>query len=113
MFKFLELKPTQKQYVITIMEKLKHTSPEISLSEIKDYHKQLIDSRSKGGEKLGYPNWLIVQDNKVKKSVYGLPVPSKQEAIDFKNGKNLEPQVNLDKFSKLFKQTVKEFNIKL
>ena len=113
MFNFLELKPTQKQYILEIMKRFKHESPQITLAQIKEYHQVMLKQRDRSGTKLGYPNWLIVADNKVAKSVYNLPIPTIEEEEDFYEGKNLEPQVNLDKFSPLFKQTVKEFNIKL
>jgi hypothetical protein len=112
MFSFIELKPTQKQYILEIMKRFKHESPQITLSEIKEYHQVMLKQRDKSGMKLGYPNWLIVADNKIAKSVYNLPIPTIEEEQDFYDGK-VEPVVNLKRYSKLLQDTIKEFNIKI
>ena len=112
MFSFIELKPTQKQYILEIMKRFKHESPQITLKEIKEYHQVMLKQRDKSGMKLGYPNWLIVADNKIAKSVYNLPIPTIEEEQDFHDGK-VEPVVNLKRYSKLLQDTIKEFNIKL
>lgn len=113
MFNFLELKPTQKQYILEIMKRFKHESPQITLAQIKEYHQVMLKQRDQSGTKLGYPNWLIVADNKIAKSVYNLPIPTIDEEEDFYDGKNLEPQVNINKFSPLLRKTLDEFNIKI
>lgn len=112
MFSFIELKPTQKQYILEIMKRFKHESPQITLSEIKEYHQVMLKQRDKTGMKLGYPNWLIVADNKIAKSVYNLPIPTIEEEEDFYNG-NVEPVINLNRFSPLLRKTIEEFNIKI
>ena len=112
MFSFIELKPTQKQYILEIMKRFKHESPQITLSEIKEYHQVMLKQRDKTGMKLGYPNWLIVADNKIAKSVYNLPIPTIEEEEDFYNG-NVEPVINLSRFSPLLRKTIEEFNIKI
>ena len=112
MFSFIELKPTQKQYILEIMKRFKHESPQITLKEIKEYHQVMLKQRDKSGMKLGYPNWLIVADNKIAKSVYNLPIPTIEEEQDFYDGK-VEPVVNLSRYSKLLQDTIKEFNIKI
>jgi len=112
MFSFIELKPTQKQYILEIMKRFKHESPQITLKEIKEYHQVMLKQRDKSGMKLGYPNWLIVADNKIAKSVYNLPIPTIEEEQDFYDGK-VDPVVNLSRYSKLLQDTIKEFNIKI
>ena len=112
MFSFIELKTTQKQYILKIMKRFKHDSEQITLSQIKEYHQVMLKQRDKSGTKLGYPNWLIVNDNKITKSVYHLPIPTEDEEQDFYDGK-IDPVVNLNRYSKLLQDTIKEFNIKL
>jgi hypothetical protein len=112
MFSFIELKPTQKQYILEIMKRFKHESPQITLAEIKEYHQVMLKQRDKTGMKLGYPNWLIVADNKIAKSLYNLPIPTIDEEEDFYNG-NVDPVINLNRFSPLLRQTIDEFKIKI
>ena len=108
---FKELKPTQKQYVIELMKQFNHTHKDITLGQIKAYHQMMLDRRSEGGLKLGYPNWLIVAENKVLKSVYGFPVPTESEIEDYLSG-NVEAVIDLSKFSPLLNNVIKEYGLK-
>jgi len=108
---FKELKPTQKQYVIEVMKQFNHTQADITLCQIKSYHQIMMDLRGVSGLKLGYPNWLIVAENKVLKSVYGFPVPTESEIEDYLSG-NVEAVVDLSKFSPLLNNVIKEYGLK-
>ena len=112
MYSFIELKETQKRYILAIMDRFDHTSSEITLKELSEYHDTMVGERAKTGLKLGYPNWLITNENKIRKSVYNLPIPTQEEIDDFNSG-NTKPVVNLDKFSPLLKKTIEEFEIEL
>lgn len=108
---FKELKPTQKQYVIEVMKQFNHTHKDITLGQIKSYHQIMVDLRGVGGPKLGYPNWLIVSENKVLKSVYGFPIPTESEIEDYLSG-NVEAVIDLTKFSPLLNNVIKEYGLK-
>ena len=112
MYSFIELKESQKRYILTIMERFDHIDHEISLKDLAQYHGVMMNERDQTGLKLGYPNWLIVKENKVRKSVYNLPIPTQEEIEDFNNG-NTKPIINIDKFSPLLKKTIEEFEIEL
>ena len=111
MFSFIELKPTQKQYVAELMKQFNHTQKDITLGQIKTYHQMMLYRREEGGLKLGYPNWLIVAKNKVSKSVYGFPLPTEEELEDFYSGKT-ERVVNISSFSPMLKNVIKEYGLK-
>lgn len=110
MIDFIELNETQKNYVVYVMERFKHKSDEISLTEMKSYHETMVYERDKGGPKYGYPNWLIVPENKVSKSVYSFPKPSGDDLVNFRNGDVL-PQLKLEKYSPMFQQVVKDYGL--
>ena len=107
---FIELKPTQKQYVVYVMDRFDHKHEDITLDDMKFYHAEMVMTRNQGCPKLGYPNWLIKPENKVGKSVYHFPIPTKSELDDFLSGKT-EAVLNLKKFSPLFQKTVKEYSL--
>ena len=94
------------------MDRFDHTSDEITLVEIKEYHNAMVLERGQTKIKLGYPNWLITQENKIRKSVYHLPIPTQQEIDDFNSG-NVDAVINLDRYSPLLKKTIQEFGIEL
>ena len=108
---FKELKPVQKQYVIEVMNRLGHKVELITLSDMKRFHKALTEARESGGPKLGYPNWLIVPENKLAKGVYKFPIPTESEYEDYLSGKT-ERVVDLSKFSHLLKNVIKEYGLK-
>lgn len=108
---FKELKPTQKMYVIEVMNRFDHDADEIELIEMQDYHKIMLSKRDSGCPKLGYPNWLIVADNKVAKGVYGFPRPTDSELEDYHSGK-VEAVKDLSKFSPLLNNVIKEYGLK-
>lgn len=107
---FKELKPIQKQYVIEVMNRFDHKVGEITLANMKQYHEDMVEARSQGCPKLGYPNWLIVSSNKVSKSIYKFPIPTESELEDYLSGKT-ERVILLEKYSPLFQKTVKEYNL--
>jgi len=109
--RFVELKPTQKQYVIEVMKQFNHTETDITLGQIKSYHQIMMDLRDVGGPKLGYPNWLIVAENKKLKSIYGFPIPTESEIEDYLSG-NVEAVIDLTKFSPLLNNVIKEYGLK-
>jgi hypothetical protein len=110
MLEFIELKPTQKQYVVEVMNRFNHNRNVIELSEMKEYHQKMVEARDSGCPKLGYPNWLIESKNKVSKSVYSFPIPTEDELEDFHLG-NVEAVISVEKFSPLFQKTVKEYSL--
>jgi hypothetical protein len=110
MIDFIELNESQKIYVIEVMNRFSHDRDFITLAEMKEYHQKMVAARSSGCPKLGYPNWLIKPENKVSKSVYHLPVPTSEELEDFHLG-NVEPQINLNKYSKMFQKVVADYGI--
>ena len=109
--RFTELKPTQKMYVIEVMNRFDHDAEEIELTEMQDYHKVMVSKRDSGCPKLGYPNWLIVAENKIAKGIYGFPRPTDSELEDYHSG-NVEAVVNLSKFSLLLNNVIKEYGLK-
>jgi hypothetical protein len=109
MFKFVELKEVQQRYICAVINKCGHTEPEIALNEMKQYHESLIEMRS-DGTKYGYPNWLIKPKNKISMGVYGFPIPTTSEIEDLNSGKS-QQVINIEDYSPLFKQTVKEYNL--
>jgi hypothetical protein len=108
---FKELKPTQKMYVIEVMNRFDHDADQIELTEMQDYHKVMVSKRDSGCPKLGYPNWLIVAKNKVAKGVYGFPRPTDSELEDYYSGKT-ERVVDMSSFSPLLKNVIKEYGLK-
>ncbi|NDB57975.1 hypothetical protein EB001_05970 [bacterium] len=109
--RFAELKPTQKMYVIEVMNRFDHDRDAIELIEMQDYHKVMVSKRDAGCPKLGYPNWLIVGENKISKGVYGFPRPTDSELEDYHSG-NVEAVVDLSKFSPLLNNVIKEYGLK-
>jgi len=109
--RFAELKPTQKMYVIEVMNRFDHDRDAIELIEMQDYHKVMVSKRDAGCPKLGYPNWLIVGENKISKGVYGFPRPTDSELEDYHSG-NVEAVVDLSKFSSLLNNVIKEYGLK-
>ena len=112
MMKFIGLKDTQKLYVVTVMEKLKHDRDEITLKEMDKYHAKMYNEREKGGIKIGYPKWLINPGNKLAKSVYGFPAPTEDELDDFKEGKSFRV-IDISDMSDMFKEVVSKYNLRV
>ena len=110
MIDFIELNESQKNYVVYVMERFKHNRDDISLTEMKSYHELMVYERDKGGPKFGYPNWLIVPENKVSKAIYGFPKPTGEDLEAFRNG-DVEPQIKLEKYSPMLQEVVKNYGI--
>ena len=85
----------------------------ITRTEIEDMFKQLYDNRKSGGEKIGYPMWLV-KGEKTGRGVYKFPAPSlaKTEVKPSKSVKsNSIPQIKSDEEDKEFFTDLKEYGI--
>ena len=85
----------------------------ITRTEIEDMFKQLYDKRASGGEKIGYPMWLV-KGEKTGRGVYKFPAPSlaKTEVKPSKSVKsNSVPQIKSDEEDKEFFTDLKEYGI--
>lgn len=74
---YSELNTTQKRIVdafISLKPELA-TSGAISRTEVEDLFKQLYEKRESGGEKIGYPMWLV-KGAKISRGVYVFPAPN-------------------------------------
>jgi hypothetical protein len=109
--RFVELKPTQKQYVVVVMNRFGHNYEDITLDDMRFYHDEMLQTRNAGTPKLGYPNWLIKPENKKIKGVYGFPRPTDSELEDYHSG-NVEAVIDLSKFSPLLNNVIKEYGLK-
>jgi hypothetical protein len=109
--RFVELKPTQKQYVVVVMNRFDHNYEDITLDDMRFYHDEMLQTRNAGSPKLGYPNWLIKPENKKIKGVYGFPRPTDSELEDYYSG-NVEAVIDLSKFSPLLNNVIKEYGLK-
>ena len=110
MINFIELNKSQKNYVVYLLNFHGHTKDTISLAEMKSYHNTMLVARESGCPKFGYPNWLIKSENKVSMSVYHFPAPTDEELDDFHMG-FVEPQMNLDKYSEMFREVAMHYNL--
>jgi hypothetical protein len=109
--RFVELKPTQKQYVVVVMNRFDHNYEDITLDDMRFYHDEMLQTRNAGSPKLGYPNWLIKPENKKIKGLYGFPRPTDSELEDYHSG-NVEAVIDLSKFSPLLNNVIKEYGLK-
>ena len=107
---FIELNEAQKKYIVYVMERFKHKSESISLTEMKSYHETMVYERDKGGPKFGYPNWMIIPENKISKSVYSFPKPTGEALEAFLNG-DVEPQIRIEKYSPMLQEVVKNYGL--
>jgi hypothetical protein len=84
MLSFKDLSKGQKKYIAaTITEFPEVVSKKfLTVSEIKYMFDEMKNKRREGGVKVGYPIWLVTQ-NRVGKSQYKLPLPSKAELEEF------------------------------
>ena len=110
MIDFIELNESQKNYVVYLLTRFKHDRDEINLTEMKSYHELMVYERDKGGPKFGYPNCLIVPENKVSKAVYGFPKPTGEDLEAFYRG-DVEPQIKLEKYSPMLQEVVKNYGL--
>lgn len=110
MIDFVELNESQKNYVIHVMERFNHNSEEISLKEMRSYHDIMVHERDKAGPKFGYPNWLIVPENKISKAIYSFPKPT-GEALDAFLAGDVLPHIKLEKYSQMLQDVVKNYGI--
>lgn len=110
MIDFIELNEAQKNYVVYVIERFKHKSDSISLTEMKSYHELMLYERDKGGPKFGYPNWLIKPENKVSKSNYAFPKPTGEDLEAFRNG-DVGPHIRIEKYSPMLQQVVRDYGL--
>lgn len=110
MIDFVELNESQKNYVVYVMERFNHKSSEISLTEMKSYHELMVYERDKDGPKFGYPNWLIVPENKVSKAIYSFPKPTGEDLEAFLDG-DVEPIIKIEKYSQMLQDVVKQYGL--
>ena len=112
---YSNLTKTQKRCIDAFVKlRPELTSQEtITRSEIEDLFKQLFDARSSGGEKIGYPMWLV-KGEKTGRGVYIFPAPSLAK-IEVKPSKTVksksQPQVKTDEEDKEFFTDLKEYGI--
>lgn len=110
MIDFVELKETQKKYVLHLMDRFNLDTEVITLDDMKSFHEIMIMERHTGGPKFGYPNWLIKPNNKVSMSVYHFPKPTREDLEAFNNG-DVDSHIQLKKYSQMFQDVVKEYNL--
>lgn len=84
MLKFSELTKSQKRCIVKYihLDSSLKENPEITLHKVGKLHALAFEDRGSLNEKIGYPNWLF-KNNKVKRGVYMIPVPSEQEMQDY------------------------------
>jgi hypothetical protein len=76
MLKYNDLTKAQKRFVDTVVREfpeVKKTGT-VSRKELESIYWTLNEKRAKGGEKVGFPNWLT-GPNKVGRGVFALPMP--------------------------------------
>lgn len=83
----------------------------ISRPEIEDLFKQLFEARTKGGEKIGYPMWLV-KGEKTARGVYKFPAPGLSITKTSKSkSKSTTPTVKVEEEDKEFFTDLKEYGI--
>lgn len=85
----------------------------ISRQEVEDLFKQLYEARSTGGEKIGYPMWLV-KGEKTGRGMYKFPAPAlaKTEVKPSKSVKSKsETQIKTEEEDKEFFTDLKEYGI--
>jgi hypothetical protein len=78
------------------------TSTIISRTEVEVLFKKLYDLRSKGGEKIGYPMWLV-KGQKISRGVYVFPAPGVSEPA------SATPVLKKEKVTPKFDEEDKQF----
>lgn len=83
----------------------------ITRPEIEVLFKKLYDARAKGGEKIGYPMWLV-KGEKTARGVYKFPAPGLSKAKSAKSvAKADQPTPKFDEEDKEFFTDLKEYGI--
>jgi len=88
------------------------TCSEITRPEIEDLFKILFDARESGGEKIGYPMWLVKGD-KSARGVYKFPAPglSVEDSQPASKTKMVLPAVKVEEEDKEFFTDLKTYGI--
>lgn len=89
MLKFADLSKSQKTFIVRMLDQFPAYASEKTLNakQIHAAYFKLKDSRSKTGEKLGYPNWLQ-NKNRVDRGTYQMPWPTQKELSDYAAAKS-------------------------
>jgi hypothetical protein len=110
---YSDLTKTQKRCIdafVSIRPELA-TQETITRPEIEDLFKALFDARADGGEKIGYPMWLV-KGEKTGRGVYKFPAPSLAQAKASKSkSKTVQPAVKVEQEDKEFFTDLKEYGI--
>lgn len=87
------------------------TQETITRPEIEDLFKTLFDARATGGEKIGYPMWLV-KGEKTGRGVYKFPAPGLSATKTSKSkAKPVQPAVKVEEEDKEFFTDLKEYGI--
>lgn len=110
---YSDLTKTQKRCIdafVSIRPELA-TQETITRPEIEDLFKTLFDARANGGEKIGYPMWLV-KGEKTGRGVYKFPAPSLAQAKASKSkSKTVQATVKVEEEDKEFFTDLKEYGI--
>jgi hypothetical protein len=110
---YSDLTKTQKRCIdafVSIRPELA-TQETITRPEIEDLFKTLFDARANGGEKIGYPMWLV-KGEKTERGVYKFPAPSLSQAKPSKSkSKTVQATVKVEEEDKEFFTDLKEYGI--
>lgn len=74
---YTDLSPVQKRVIdayITLRPELANANS-ITRPEVEDLHAKLLAARATGGEKIGYPQWLV-KGQKLSRGSYVFPAPN-------------------------------------
>lgn len=110
---YSNLTKTQKRCIdafVSIRPELA-TQETITRPEIEDLFKTLFDARTNGGEKIGYPMWLV-KGEKTGRGVYKFPAPSLTQTKASKSkSKTVQATVKVEEEDKEFFTDLKEYGI--
>jgi len=110
---YSDLTKTQKRCIdafVSIRPELA-TQETITRPEIEDLFKTLFDARANGGEKIGYPMWLV-KGEKTGRGVYKFPAPSLSQVKTSKSKtKTEQPAAKVEEEDKEFFTDLKEYGI--
>jgi hypothetical protein len=108
---YSKLTKTQKRCIDAFVQLRPELSKRdtITRPEIEDLFKQLFDARANGGQKIGYPMWLV-KGEKSGRGVYKFPAPelADSKSVAQKTQKN---SVKNDQEDKEFFTELKEYGI--
>jgi hypothetical protein len=112
---YSDLTKTQKRCIdafVSIRPELA-SQETITRPEIEELFKTLFDARATGGEKIGYPMWLV-KGEKTGRGVYKFPAPSLSATKTSKSkskSKTVQPAVKVEEEDKEFFTDLKEYGI--